>query len=1099
MAINAKTLRRAALILAGSLVFLLGFAWLALPGILQSQAQRIVAEKSGHKLSLAKPEINPLALSLRLRELKLDDPDGAPLLAFRELFLDLSAASLGWRGLVVDELRIDGLAATVVVGSDPALPLNWSRLLAAFAGRDDVPEKPATAPPRIDIRHLRLSGAQADLADRRSTPAFVTRVETFDLELNDLSTRPDDSGRFSLAARTAFGAQLAWQGSATLNPLASAGQLSLGGVDLAKLAPLLAAYLPPELGLAPPEGVAGIKADYRLGHADGQLALAIDPFSVELAGLVLRKPGAAGAPSLGLATLALDKGRFDLATRRLGFESLALRDIRLDAGNGKQRSALVALPELTLAASQIDLAQQEAKIGTVTLHNGRIALRRDASGNIDLLAALQALAPAGPAAAAKPAAPRNTEPAAAAPAGAATAPAPAPAPWRFGVERLALAGFGIRFHDEAMALQLGIDELTLDLGGLSDKLDRPLPLKAALRIASGGRLAFDGQVVPAGPALALQLRLDALALKPAQPLIGKHAALDLAGGTVSASGKVRHGAGNSGYKGSFSIDGLRLNEAGSDKIFLGWKSLATRQLEATPARLQIGELLLDGLDTQLLIARDKSTNFKRVLRSTDTPAASATPATSSTPATPAAASAAPSPAAAVVPAPTSAAAPVAADAPAAASFLLTIDRLRFKDGELDFADESLIFPFGTRIHSLRGSIAGLSSRPGAAGQLELDGQVDDYGLARAVGQVAPFDPTGFTEIKLVFRNLDMTRLTPYSATFAGRRIDSGKLSLELDYNIRKRQLDSQNQVVIDKLVLGERVQSPTAKDLPLDLAIALLEDSDGRIDLGLPITGSLDDPQFSYGALVWKVIGNVLGKIVTAPFRALGALFGGGAEKLDSITFEAGAERLTPPEQEKLAKLAGALNKRPALALDVGGTWNAADRVALQDRRLRRALLEQSGQKIDPQGDPGPVSLRVPALQKALETLFEQRLGAAELAGLKQGFRTANPGQLDEGIGGRMMSRLSGLVRPPRQLSENEVGALKGADFHGLLYQRLRDTEPISDERLQQLARARGDVTRELLGKARAPLERVRLGAVEKLDGSEPNVALKLGLGAAKR
>ncbi len=1064
--------RTAALAIGGLLVFLLGFAWLALPGILQTQAQNIVAEKSGHRLTLGKPEINPLALSLRLKDLKLNDPDGAPLLAFRELFVDLSAASLARRGIVIEQLQLDGLAASAILRDDAQRPHNWSRLLAAFAGKE---EKAAGPPPRIEIRDLQLRGAQIDLADQRTAPPFVSQVEAFDLELHDISTRPDDSGQFRIAARTAFGAELDWKGTATLAPLASAGQLSLRGIDLGKLAPLLAPRLPPQLGFVPPEGIAGVALDYRLGHADGKLALTLDPFAVELKDLVLRKPKAAGAPALTVKAIALQGARFDLATQQLAFQSLTVGDASLESGGGKQRMRLVALPEISVAPARIDLAAHVAEIGAVLLKNGRIAAHRDAAGAIDLLTTLQALAPAAaPAPASKP------TPAAVA--------SPPPAPWRFAIERVGLAGFGLGITDESMSppLQLGIDEISLETRGVSEKLGQPLPLKAALSVASGGKLALEGKLVPATAAIDLQLKLEGLSLKPAQPLVGRHAALDLADGRLSAAGRVQHDAKSSGYRGSFAIDALRLNEASSDKVFLGWKSLGTRQLEVTPQKLQIGELLLDGLDTQLLIAKDGSTNFKRILRQADAP-----PKAEGTPA-------------AVPPAPTSASVPApvpGADGDQAAkpAFQINIDRLRFREGELDFADESLIFPFGTRIHKLRGSIAGLSSRPGAAGQLELDGQVDDFGMARAVGQVDPFDPTGFTEIKLVFRNLEMTRLTPYSATFAGRRIDSGKLSLDLDYNIRKRQLQSHNQVVIDKLVLGERVQSPSAKDLPLDLAIALLEDSDGRIDLGLPITGSLDDPQFSYGAIVWKVITNVLGKIVTAPFRALGALFGGGDEKLESIAFEAGARRLTPPEREKLVKLAAALNKRPALALAISGTWNEADRVALQDLQLRRTLLEKSGQKIDPQGDPGPISTRTPAIQAALESLFGERFGKAELDGLKQGFRNANPGQMEENLGGKMMSRLTGLVRPPRQLNESEVSALKGADFHAVLFQRLREKETIADERLQQLAAARGEAALAVLKEAKAPVERIQLGTPEKLADREHEVALKLGLGKAAR
>ncbi|MBL8477670.1 MAG: DUF748 domain-containing protein, partial [Sterolibacteriaceae bacterium] len=658
MKVSMRRVGQAALVLGGVVVLLLGFAWLALPGILQSQAQKLVAEKSGHALALAKPEINPLALSLRLRELKLADPEGAPLLAFRELFIDLSGASITTRGIVIDELKIDGLAVNLVLRNDAQAPMNWSRLLAAFAGKD---EKKPDAPPRIDINHLVLSGAQADIADQRSTPAFVSRVDAFDLELESISTRPDDSGQFKLSAHTAFGAQLEWKGTATLNPLGSSGQLSLRGVDLGKLAPLLAQRLPPELGFAPPEGIAGLAFDYRLGHADGKLALALDPFTVELADLVLRKHRAAGAPAIGLGGLALDGGRFDLATQRLAFRSLALKDISLESGAGKERAKRIALPELSVAATRVDLAQRAAEVGAVSLRNGRIALRRDGAGAIDLVAALQALGP--DAAAARPAA---TKPAS----------EPAAAPWRYAVERIALSGFGLAFHDKSMtpAWQVGLEDIAAETSGVSENLDRPLPLKAGLRVASGGRLALEGKLLPATAAIDLQLKLDDLALKPAQPFIGKYAALDLAAGRISAAGKLQHDARAGSYKGSFGVSELRINEAGSDKVFLAWKYLGSKQLEATPQKLQIGELMLDGLDTQLLIARDKSTNFQRILRKTEAPPPAAPEAKADAAAPPAVAPATEgSPRAAPTSAPAPAAAPDAKPAPA---FLVNIDRLR---------------------------------------------------------------------------------------------------------------------------------------------------------------------------------------------------------------------------------------------------------------------------------------------------------------------------------------------------------------------------------------------------------------------------------------
>ncbi|MDZ4251432.1 MAG: DUF748 domain-containing protein, partial [Sulfuritalea sp.] len=588
MAITLQRVRKAILFAAIAVLILFGVVWLALPGILQSQAQQIVAEKSGHRLSLAKPEFNLLALSLRLRELKLEDPEGAPLLAFDELLVDLSAASITQRSWVFDDIRLDGLRASAILRDGAQGPLNWSRLLAAFAGKEAP--KPAAPLPRIDIRHLMLTGAQADIADQRSVPPFVSRIESFDLELNDISTLPDDSGRFRLAAKTAFGAQLEWSGEATLNPLGSRGHVDLRGIDLGKLGALLGPHLPPEFGLAPPAGVASLDLDYRVGHAAGKLDLKLDPITVKLAGLALRKPQAPGAPLLAVEAIELQRGRFELATRQFEFGARELRGTRREAArDGKTRGDLLSLNAIALAPTRIDLERRSAQIGAVELKGGSIAARRDAKGAIDLLAALQALAPAASTA------PGKAEPPA--------------APWRYAIERVALSGFGASLRDESIkpALELGFADIALSVAGVTDKLHKPLPLKAALRVASGGRLTLDGTLVPATAAAELQLKLDALVLKPAQSFLGRYAALDLAGGRLAAAGKLVRNAKTTAYRGSLALSDLRLNEAGTQTAFLAWKSLATRRLDVTATQLHIAELTLDGLDTQLLIAADKST------------------------------------------------------------------------------------------------------------------------------------------------------------------------------------------------------------------------------------------------------------------------------------------------------------------------------------------------------------------------------------------------------------------------------------------------------------------------------------------------------------
>ena len=371
-------------------------------------------------------------------------------------------------------------------------------------------------------------------------------------------------------------------------------------------------------------------------------------------------------------------------------------------------------------------------------------------------------------------------------------------------------------------------------------------------------------------------------------------------------------------------------------------------------------------------------------------------------------------------------------------------------------------------------------------------------MARAVGQVDLFNPTDNLDIRVAFRNVDMSRLTPYMATFAGRKIESGKLSLDLEYKIQQRQLKGENKIVIDRLKLGERVESPTATSLPLDLAIAILQDSDGIINLGMPVSGSLDDPEFSYGGLIWKAITNVLTKIVTAPFRALGALFGGSGEKVESIAFEPGARQLTPPEREKLLKIAAVLGKRPKLALAVGGLYADVDRVALQEVQLRRAVLTQSGLTLSERGDPGPISLRQPKIQAALEALYAERIGKSELEALKEGFRSANPGQLEENVTDKVMSRLTGLLREKKTLNEDEVAQLKGADFYAVLFERLRGKEKVGDDILQALAQARGTGAVDILKANGVAAERLQLLPPEKGESTGDGVPLKLSLEAGK-
>ncbi|HEV7445496.1 MAG TPA: DUF748 domain-containing protein, partial [Steroidobacteraceae bacterium] len=227
-------------------------------------------------------------------------------------------------------------------------------------------------------------------------------------------------------------------------------------------------------------------------------------------------------------------------------------------------------------------------------------------------------------------------------------------------------------------------------------------------------------------------------------------------------------------------------------------------------------------------------------------------------------------------------------------------------------------------------------------KVELKGKVDRYAPVHIWGETNPLAATTYSDIKMSFKGVELTSVTPYSGRFAGYKIEKGKLSVDIDYKIENRQLTAAHKFVIDQLELGERVESPDAIKLPIKIAVALLKDRNGVIDVDLPVTGSLDDPQFKIAPLIWKAVVNLLVKVATAPFAMLGRLFGGG-EQMNYIDFQPGSAVLEPAEHDKLSALVKALKEKEKLELDVPVTYSPdLDRTGLATAHLNMRLLALS-------------------------------------------------------------------------------------------------------------------------------------------------------------
>jgi hypothetical protein len=221
--------------------------------------------------------------------------------------------------------------------------------------------------------------------------------------------------------------------------------------------------------------------------------------------------------------------------------------------------------------------------------------------------------------------------------------------------------------------------------------------------------------------------------------------------------------------------------------------------------------------------------------------------------------------------------------------------------------------------------------------VNLEGRVDRYAPAVIRGQINPLTTEAYTDISFKFDGIELTTFAPYAGKFMGYLIDKGKMNLALHYRLNNQYLKGDNKVVLDQLTLGQKVEGPSVTDLPVKLAIALLKDSRGVIDLDIPVEGDLNDPEFSLFPIILKVIVNLFVKLVTAPFALIGALFGGG-EELSFVEFAAGSDSLEVSEQAKLDSVSRALRERPELTVNIRGVSGVPDREFLARQQVFEEL-----------------------------------------------------------------------------------------------------------------------------------------------------------------
>ena len=733
-----------------------------------------------------------------------------------------------------------------------------------------------------------------------------------------------------------------------------------------------------------PERKGRVSASFRVDDdASAKLAaeVALAPFSAagtfEVAGarLVRLYPYVAQA-----LNLAVRSGSADYAS---SFELAGTGDVKLTAGKGivrdlvlvapDERDPLWRMPELAADGIDVDVPKRSVTIAAATVRRPQVVAQRDAGGDWNVARLVRTQPDAGTS---KAGAADDT--------------------WQFRVARFAVERGELAVSDATTRppLKARADEIGIVITDFGNARGRRSTLALKARIERTGRLAVKGPYGMQPFSAAFDVEATDLPLLAVKPLIEREANLILTSGTAGARGRLEASTADSGatrvaWSGDIALAGVEALDPPTGGRLFAWRTFALEKLKVRnePFEASVETLTLGDFYARLIVYADGTLNLAKLAKSGgEAPAEKASPKPQLKP------QPKPKPGTAIATAAQTAESTLrrATDG----SLPIAVGRVTLANGNVNFSDFFVRPNYSANLTQVAGTVSTLSATQ--AGEVALTAKVDDAAPVTVSGRIQPFARELSLALSAKARDIELPPLSPYAVKYAGYGITKGKLAFDVDYKLENRKLDAKNRLVIDQLTFGERVESPDATKLPVLLAVALLKDVNGVIDLDLPIGGTIDDPQFSVFGLIVKVIVNLLTKAATAPFALLGAIAGGG-EELAGIEFAAGSAALDAATNERLDKLAKALSNRPALKIDVVGRAEAAsDGEALAREALERTLRAT---KMKAQAGKPDAPLSVDTVTIAAEE--RSRWVAAAYRELPDAAKEATPAEMEAALAKR--------------------------------------------------------------------------------------------------
>ncbi|KVO31755.1 DUF748 domain-containing protein [Burkholderia ubonensis] len=803
-------------------------------------------------------------------------------------------------------LNVEKLAAHPAAASNAKAPSAASGVAvpaaasaAQAASGAAAPVETKTPPLDLTIRHFAIDGGTINLDDSVPATPITLSLTKLAATLDGFTLQGNMPAKYTLSTSLARGGDVKAEGAFSVAAKQADAKLSVDALALPALQPYLgeatrARVLDGTLG-----ATLNAKADWGKTPLDAQVA----------------------------------------------DSEVSLKSLKLAAPDAK--APAIVLPDASAKIAKVDLATRTAQIASVDASGLALDVTRLKDGTIDLAALASAEQKALPA--------RTV---------ARKAQAAAPS-WHYRIDALNVKDAAANYTDLSTPrpVKLAIKPLALSVQKISDDLTKPLPVELKATLNRKGSLNVSGDVTAQPLKLGLKIdgnRLDAAAF---EPYFGSALNATVASALLNANGNLAfaqaNGATRASYRGDAALVDVRMLDKATSDPFAGWRSLALSNLKATydekGTDVDAARVTFSNFYGRVLLDAQGRLNLRDIVAKESGPAQSLTRDTSKGEPAPAAASAVVAQQA-LAPAAASASTVVKAAPPPQNPVRVHFGEFVLQNGRVNYTDNFIKPNYTANLVAIKGTIGAFGTDSTTSAPVDVAANLAGNGPITIKGTVNPLIAKPALDLTATAHDIELTNLTPYSAKYAGYPITKGKLNVDLHYQLANDQLSANNHIFIDQLTFGDHVENDTATKLPVKLAISLLKNSRGEIDVSLPVSGSLSNPEFSVGGLIWRAVLNLIAKAVTSPFTLLAHAFGGGGEELGYVEFAPGSDELADAQQKKLDTVVKMLNEKASIRLDLIGRVDPdKDTPGLRETYVDRLVRQQKlkdvvgqGESIDP-------------------------------------------------------------------------------------------------------------------------------------------------------